>query len=118
MKKRPLYKETPAYETFEIVEGILKMGKLPLSEQDKFRLKSEALAFQSTLLFKLITTKVANDMQKEIVENASGEDLKYYRAVLADRRILEEEILTLSRSQVKIPTQKVDTQKPPTVNYM
>ena len=99
MKKEKLY--SPANEIFTIVNGVLNLNKSPFTSEEKKRLKSEALTFKTMLLYQLLTTKVCNDIQKEIVENARTlEDLNYYRAVLADRRILIEEIESLINTQV------------------
>lgn len=111
MAKKPvLYSKTPAEETFEIVNGILGVAGRPLSNEDLFRLKSEALAFKSTSLYKLLAVHTADQMQKEIVDNCKTmEEINYYRAILADRRMLIQEIDSFAKADIKPPTIKVDT---------
>jgi len=90
---------------------LLLYGKM-LDDKIKFQLKAEALAFKSTMLFKLITTAMEEEMKKNIIEDAKTlEQLDYYRAVLADRLILEQEIDKWSKITVKPPKIDVDTKK-------
>lgn len=118
--KKEIKKETKIYRykspgdmVFSLVEKLvngnlkqktlLYLGK-ELDNDLKFRLKSEALAFKSTLLFKLITTAQEEEMKKNIIEDAKSMDqINYYRAVLADRIILEQEINKWSKMDVPIP---------------
>ena len=106
--------KSPSEKSFELVKQILDNGKenrflllfgKALGDEEKFRLKSEALAFKSTLLYKLITSTVEEDMKKEIIENCKDlQSLDYYRAILADRIMLEEEIIKWAEAKVPIPT--------------
>lgn len=109
-----LYKETPAYETFQVIDGILCVGTMPLTDKQKFQLKSEALAFKGTLLFKLLGEKEVNNMQQRITDEARTlEDISAFRAILADRRIMLAEIDEWATAKLPIPT--LDTLKPLTV---
>jgi hypothetical protein len=113
-KNKKIYRyKSPGEKVFNLVEKIvngnlkqktlLYLGK-ELDNDLKFRLKSEALAFKSTLLFKLITTAQEEEMKKNIIEDSKTmEQINYYRAVLADRIILEQEINKWSKMDVPIP---------------
>jgi len=113
-KNKKIYRyKSPGEKVFNLVEKIvngnlkqktlLYLGK-ELDNDLKFRLKSEALAFKSTLLFKLITTAQEEEMKKNIIEDSQTmEQINYYRAVLADRIILEQEINKWSKMDVPIP---------------
>lgn len=87
-----------------MVDKILRYHGQQLTPEQMFRLKSEALAFRGTLLYQLVTSKIPDEMQEEIVENCKiDEDLIYYRAILADRRMLEAEITAWADSKVTPP---------------
>ena len=113
-----LFRITPANRTFKIVTRILGDGQKedvltyqghPLTPQEKMRLKHEALTLRTTLLFKLLCSKVQEDMKKEIVENCKDlESINYYRAVLADRIIMEQEINTWADS-IQQPLKEIPT---------
>lgn len=107
--KQKLYKKSDP-DAFSIVEGILKKANKPLTDEERYRLKAEALAFKGTLLYQLFCTRIANEMQSEIVDNATTmEQVTYFRAVLADRRMLIQEIEGLTKMNVPIP--KLDGKK-------
>lgn len=81
---------------------MLSKVERPLTDDEKRRLKSEALTFKSTLLYRLLAEETANEMQREIVDNATPENLHYFRAVLADRRILIQEIDRCAKLEVDL----------------
>lgn len=105
--------KSPNEKSFEIVKQILSNGKemetlylfgKQLTDEERFRLKSEALAFKSTLLFKLVTSTTEEEMKKEIIENCKDlQSLDYYRAILADRIMLENQINKWSIAHAPIP---------------
>lgn len=109
MEKKKLYKKADP-DAFAIVNGILGKAGYPLTDEEKFRLKSEALALKGTLLYQVLCSRIANEMQAEIVDNATTmEQVTYFRAVLADRRMLIQEIDGLSKMVAPIP--KLDGKK-------
>lgn len=109
-KKEPKLYKSPAKQTFTLVNGILLRAGRPCTDEEKFILKSEALALKGTFLYKLLGERIADEMQKEIVENAKTmEDIYYFRAVLADRRMFMEEIENLSNIKVAVPPSRIQS---------
>lgn len=111
-----LFRTTPANRTFKIVTRILGNGQKdnvlmyqgrPLTKEEEFRLKHEAMTLRTTLIWKLLCSKVQEDMKKEIVENCKDMDnISYHRAILADRIILEQEVNTWADSIQKKPEEE------------
>jgi len=116
IKKDKLYKATKNPPVFESIKGILFFHGQPLTHEQKMRLKAEALTLKVGILFEYLTSKVADEMQREIIENhteatPNGKDertLDYYRAILADRRILIQEVENLASYEPSKP-KKIDT---------
>lgn len=105
--------QSPNDYVFNVINNVLLLNRRELTPHEKFRLHAEAMAFKNTLLYLLLATHQADLTTKDIVEQGKTDEmLNFYRAILADRRILIGEIDSWANANVPLPPVENATMNP------
>jgi len=79
--------------SIEKVNGVWKLNGLKLSEQQLAQLHIEATSFKQFLLYQLLFGTEKKRIEDFIIKDAKTfEDINYYRAMLADRIMINDVI--------------------------
>ena len=71
------------------IENVLHRAGKPLTQAEKDRLYNDAIIFQNSLLYRVLTETTPTEIQRLLIEEAKTEpEYNYYRAILADRKMI------------------------------
>jgi len=84
-----LFTKSEGLDTIIEVDGILTRAGKPLTQPEKDRLHNDAVMFSNSLLYRLCTETTPLEIQRMLIEEAkTEEEYNYYRAILADRKMI------------------------------
>ena len=99
------------------VNGIYKnINNLPLTEKQEVDLYNDCKFFKNTLLYSILFSTEIQDLEKIIIKEVKTlEELNYYRAVLADRYLMLENIDNIiakrESKNISMSSHKFDVEK-------